>query len=242
MKKMALITGSSRGIGKAIAVKLAQSGYQIILHGTHRSDNLIATERKIKQLGMHALTTYFDVSDNTSVTSACSAMLKKYEAVDIVVNNAGIMMDSQLLTMSEEQWDSVIKTDLYGPFYVIKQLLAGMKSKKWGRIINISSIAERGAFGKSNYAAAKAGIIAMTKSLALEVGRDNITVNAVCPGYIKTALSLSIPAKYQEQFLSEIALKRIGTPEEVANVVNFLASNESSYITGAVIDVNGGWQ
>lgn len=241
MKRIALITGSSRGIGKAVAIRLAQEDYGIILHGLSRSPDLKATEKELKKLNALEMTICFDVSNRHEVESACSSILKKVDTVDVLVNNAGIAKDKTFVRMLEKDWDDVIKTNLYGPFYVTKQLLSKMKLRGFGRIINISSIAAKGAFGKTNYAAAKAGLIGMTKSLALEVARYNITVNVVSPGFIETKINASIPKKYRQQMLSQIALGRIGTPSEVASIVNYLASKESSYITGAVIDVNGGW-
>lgn len=242
MRKIALITGSSRGIGKAIAIRLAKEGYKVILHGYHISRNLLATEKELEKLGYSTLTTYFDVSNRTSVESACASILRKVGTVDVLVNNAGITRDKMFIDISEQEWDEVFKTNLYGPFYVTKMILPKMIRRAFGRIINISSIAGlRGAYGKSNYVAAKAGLIGMTKSLAFEVAKYNITVNAVCPGYIKTEMTARIPNKYRKKFLSQIAMGREGTPEEVANLVGFLAGSESSYITGTVIDINGGW-
>jgi len=182
-----------------------------------------------------------DVSDKKGVEFACTHVLESVGTVDILVNNAGAANDKPFTKMTDQEFDAVIKTNLYGPFYVTQQLLPKMQEHAFGRIINMSSIAVRGAFGKTNYAAAKAGVIGMTKSLALEVGKYNITVNAVCPGYIDTEMSASIPKEYRHQFLKQIALGRIGSPDEVANVVTFLASEQASYISGAVIDVNGGW-
>ncbi len=241
MKKTAFITGSSRGIGKAIALRLAREGYRVVLHGSGDSKELRATEKEVKKMGGSVVVTCFDISNKVEVDAACLSLLKQVGRVDVLVNNAGISRDRTLVAMSEREWDEVIKTNLYGPFYLTQQILPKMQERKFGRIINISSIAGRGAFGKTNYSASKAGLIAMTKSLALEVGKYNITVNAVCPGYIDTQMSAEIPVKYRKQFLSEIALRRIGKPQEVASVVAFLAGQESSYITGAVIDVNGGW-
>jgi 3-oxoacyl-[acyl-carrier protein] reductase len=241
MKKIALVTGSSRGIGKAIAFRFAKEGYHIILHGFSKSRELQDTEKKIKEIGIKTSMVFFDVSNKIEVETSCKNLLKKVGTVDVLINNAGISRDNKLINMPDRDWDDVIRTNLYGPFYLIKQFLPTMQERNFGRIINISSIAAKGAYGKTNYAAAKAGLIGMTKSLALEVGKYNITVNAICPGYIETSLSAKIPLKYQKQFLSEIALKRIGTPEEVANMVVYLANNESSYITGAVIDIDGGW-
>jgi 3-oxoacyl-[acyl-carrier protein] reductase len=220
---------------------LARDGYKIILHGFHQSEELKVTEKELKKLGVLPIVTCFDVSKKDQVDTSCSSLLKQFDAIDVLVNNAGIFRDKKLVNMSENEWDEVIKTNLYGPFYLTQQLLPKMQQRMFGRIINISSIAVRGAFGKTNYSAAKAGLIGMTKSLALEVGKYNITVNAVCPGYIDTNMSAKIPAKYRKEFLSQIALGRIGSSEEIANTVAHLASDESSYITGAVIDINGGW-
>ncbi|MEK7533758.1 MAG: 3-oxoacyl-ACP reductase FabG [Patescibacteria group bacterium] len=241
MRQTALVTGSSRGIGKAIAIRLAKEGYQIILHGFHSSKELKATEKELRTLNALAMTICFDVSKKAEVESNCKLVLKKVGVVDVLVNNAGIVRDRTFLKMSGQEWNEVLKTNLYGPFYVTQQLLPKMQERAYGRIINMSSIAAKGAYGKTSYSASKAGLIGMTKSLALEVAKYNITVNAVCPGYIDTHMSGSIPAKYRKQFLPQIALGRIGTPEEVASLVAYLAGNESSYITAAVIDINGGW-
>lgn len=239
--KTALVTGSSRGIGKAIALRLAKEGYQIILHGFHMSDELKVTEKELKKLGASIMTTCFDITSKAAVELACNSLLKKIDGVDVLVNNAGIVRDKTFIKMSEQEWDEVLKTNLYGPFYVTQQLLPKMKERVYGRIINISSIAAiRGAYGKTNYAASKAGLIGMTKSLALEVAKHNITVNAICPGWIQTEINAVIPDKYKKQSLSQVALGRMGTPSEVASLVAYLASKDSSYITGAVIDINGG--
>ncbi|MEK7458520.1 MAG: beta-ketoacyl-ACP reductase [Patescibacteria group bacterium] len=241
IKKVALITGSSRGIGKAIAIALAKSGHTVILHASHVSEALETTEHELKTLGAWASTMICNVSDRKDVESACAQILESVGTVDILVNNAGASNDKLFTKMSDQEFDAVIKTNLYGPFYVTHQFLPKMQEHTFGRIINMSSIAVKGAFGKTNYSAAKAGIIGLTKSLALEVGKYSITVNAVCPGYIDTEMSASIPKEYRNQFLTQIALGRIGSPEEVAHVVTFLASEQASYISGAVIDVNGGW-
>lgn len=241
MKQVALITGSSRGIGKAIALRLAQSGFKIVLHGLHQSLDLKITEKQLKKINALAMAICFDVSKKNEVEISCSSILRKVKSVDVLVNNAGIVRDKTFIKMSEKEWDDVIKTNLYGPFHVIQQLLPKMKTRAYGRIINISSIAAKGAFGKANYAAAKAGLIAMANSLSREVAKYNITVNTVCPGFIETEMNSSILEKYRRQMLSQIALGRMGKASEVAGIVNYLASKESSYITGATMDVNGGW-
>lgn len=242
MKQTALVTGSSRGIGKAIAFRLAREGYQIVLHGSYMSKALNAIEKELKKLGALTMTICFDVSSKAEVEFGCTSLLKKIDGVDVLVNNAGIVRDKTFIKMSEQEWDEVLKTNLYGPFYVTQKLLPKMKERRYGRIINMSSIAGiRGAYGKANYAASKAGLIGMTKSLAQEVAKYNITVNAVCPGWIETEINAAIPDKYKKKSLSQVALERMGTPQEVASLVTYLAKPESSYITGAVIDINGGW-
>lgn len=241
MIQTALVTGSSRGIGKAIALRLAKDGFTIILHGSKESPELNTTEKELQMTGAKVIKTHFDIANKQEIDTKLSSLLKQGETIDILVNNAGITRDQIIMKMGDTEWDEVIKTNLYGPFYIIKQLLPTMKEKMFGRIINVSSVAVRGAFGKANYAASKAGIISMSKSVALEVAKYNITVNTICPGFIETDMSLSIPQKYRDGLLSQIAMGRPGRPEEVANLVSFLASNQSSYITGAVIDINGGW-
>ena len=242
MKQTALVTGSSRGIGKAIATRLAKDGYRIILHGSYMSDALRSTEKELKKISPSTIVTTFDVANRIEVESACFSILKKVDSVDVLVNNAGIVKDRTFINMSDQEWDEVLKTSLYGSFYVTKELLPGMVMRTFGRIINISSVvAMKGNFGQANHAAAKAGIIGMTKSLAREVAKYKITVNAVCPGLIETESIAGIPRKFLKWMLSQVALGRMGTPQEVASIVAYLASRESSYVTGAIIDVNGGW-
>jgi NAD(P)-dependent dehydrogenase (short-subunit alcohol dehydrogenase family) len=220
MKQVALITGSTRGIGAAIAQRFIKEGITVITHGTKD----------------------FDVSVPESVQAGCAKFLQKYGHIDILVNNAGIMRDRSLMKMSFEEWDSVIKTNLYGTFNVTQSLLPNMIKNNFGRIINLSSIvAHKGTFGKTNYAAAKAGIIGFTKSLAQEVAKYHITVNAICPGLIDTAMSRSVPEKYLAAEIAKIPLGRMGKPQEVAAIVTYLASKDSAYLTGQAIDLNGGW-
>lgn len=242
MKQIALITGSSRGIGKEIARELIESGFQVVLHASKMSNELKDTELEFKKLDPKTRSVVFDVSDGPLVEKSCKDLLASIGRVDVLINNAGIARDKTLLNMSDEDWDSVIKINLYGPFFVTKNVLPAMIKNNYGRIINVSSIAaQRGAFGKTNYAAAKAGLIGFTKSLALETGKYNVTVNAICPGLIDTEMSRSIPEKYVQKAIEQIALKRVGRTEEIASLVAFVASEKSSYITGSVIDVNGGW-
>lgn len=242
MKQIALITGSSRGIGKEIARELIQSGFQVVLHASKMSNELKDTEFELKKLDPKTSSVVFDVSDGAAVERVCKDIFKSIGRVDVLINNAGIARDKTLVNMSDDDWDSVMKVNLYGSFFVTKNVLPGMIENNYGRIINISSIAaQRGAYGKTNYAAAKSGLIGFTKSLALETGRYNVTVNAICPGLIDTEMSRAIPEKYVQKAIEQISLRRVGRTEEIASLVSFLASEKSSYITGAVLDVNGGW-
>ncbi|OGV97420.1 hypothetical protein A2W24_05595 [Microgenomates group bacterium RBG_16_45_19] len=241
MTRTALVTGSSRGIGQAIALAFAQGGYRVIVHGSKPSLKLDHTTTTVRSLSPESFSYPFNLADELAVTQACQLLLKKVGAIDVLVNNAAITRDQIFLRLTPAQWDTVIKTNLYGPFYVLKIVLPAMVKRRWGRIINLTSIAaKRGAYGKTNYAAAKAGLIALTQSLAYEVGRYGITVNAICPAWVKTDMSLSIPKKYRDQALSQVALQRMATPKEIADLASFLASDHSAYINGAVLDINGG--
>ena len=241
MKQTAFITGSSRGIGKAIALRLAKDGYGIILHCSKPGKEIKTTKSEIEKMGVPVAIECFDICSCKAVELGCKSILKKNKSIDILVNNAAVLKDNPLLNMPIDDWNLVLKTNLYGPFYILKQLLPRMIKNRYGKVINISSKAADGAYGKSNYSAAKAGLIALTKSVALEVAKYNINVNAVCPGYIKTEMSSQIPSKRKQLFLKQIAMGRVGKPSEVAELVAFLTSKENSYITGAVIDINGGW-
>lgn len=242
MTQIALITGSSRGIGKAIAIKLASQGYTIVLHGIKNSENLQITERELKLISKNVHSTFFDVTDPLEVDTKITEIIKYVGEISILVNNAGITKDKTLIKMSDQQWDQVIKTNLYGPFFITKKILPLMQKNTYGRIINIASaIALKGNFGQTNYAASKAGLIGMTKSLAQEVAKYDITVNAVCPGLVDTDMTRIIPDQHLAKLLEKVSLRRKGSGEEIAELVSFLASSNSSYITGAAIDINGGW-
>lgn len=238
--KYALITGASRGIGKAIALKIAELGYTVLVN--FRSNEAAADEviEEIKSKGGNAEKMPFDVSDKQSIETAMDKWKKEHEGSDIevLVNNAGIRKDNLMMLMKDQEWDDVINTNLNSFFHVTRSVIKGMISKRYGRIINIVSLSGiKGMPGQTNYSAAKAGVIAATKSLAQEMGRRNITVNAIAPGFIQTDMTEDIP---EENFKNLIPLRRFGKPEEVASIVGFLASKDSSYITGETIHVNGG--
>lgn len=238
--RVALITGAGRGIGKAIALRLAQRGYTIIC--VSKSENSCGeTAREINASGGKAQAMTVDVADAAAVKSACEAILAEHETVDILVNNAGITRDTLVLRMSEDDWSSVINTNLSSSFYWVSGLLRPMTRKRWGRIINISSVVGLiGNAGQMNYAAAKAGMHGLTKALAREVASRAITVNAVAPGFITTDMTAKLDESITEQVKKTIPLKRFGEAAEIAAMVDFLASDEAGYITGQVFSVDGG--
>jgi 3-oxoacyl-[acyl-carrier protein] reductase len=240
--KTVLITGSTRGIGKAIALEFAKNNYSVILNGTKENKSSIETFEKIKKHSPSSKIYYFDVSNVQQVERACREIINDFKTIDVLVNNAGIVKDKTLVKMDYEDWDLVIKTNLYGAFNTIKQILPNMVGNNWGRIINISSIIGLiGNFGQTNYSAAKSGLIGLTKSLAKETAKYNITVNAICPGLIETDILNDIPKEYLDKMIEKIPLKRLGKPEEIAKLVMFLSSEDASYITGQYININGGW-
>lgn len=239
-KKVVLVTGASRGIGKAIAIELAKNSINVAINYNKDEKEALAVVEEIKKLGVECISIKADVSNFEECAAMIEAIRKKFGALDILVNNAGALSDKTLKNMTKEQWDIVIKTNLYGTFNVTKNALSLIKDN--GRIINISSIVGlSGNFGQSNYAASKAGIIGFTKSLAKELGKRKITVNAVAPGFIDTHMTRNIPFIRRKIILAMIPLGRPGLPQDVANLVTFLASDKSSYITGEVICVDGGF-
>ncbi|MCD6490247.1 MAG: 3-oxoacyl-[acyl-carrier-protein] reductase [Thermodesulfobacterium sp.] len=239
--KVALVTGSSRGIGRAIAYELAKQGADVVINYRGSEDKAKELAEEIKKMGKNAYLAKFDVANFQEVSEKIKAIEKEIGNIQILVNNAGIVRDTLFLRMKEEDWDRVIKTNLYSVFYVTKAILPMMLKEKWGRIINISSVvAFTGNPGQTNYAAAKAGIVGFSKALALEVAGKNITVNVIAPGYIETDMTSALSEKIREIFLNQIPLKRAGLPEEVAYLTSFLASEKASYITGCVFHINGG--
>jgi 3-oxoacyl-[acyl-carrier protein] reductase len=243
--KVALVTGASRGIGKAIALKLASLGSKVAVNyvaievsNKADADNLVES---IIRLGGEAMSVEADIRDSETVKAMVEQVTDKWSKIDILVNNAGINRDTLLLRMSDDAWDDVINTNLRGAYLCTKFVLRSMMRQEWGRIISISSVTGIvGNIGQSNYAAAKGGLIAFTKSVAREMGSRNITVNAVAPGFIITGMTDKLPSERKEAILAMIPLQRFGQPGDVAELVAFLASERAGYITGQVITIDGG--
>ncbi|WOO41284.1 3-oxoacyl-ACP reductase FabG [Rubellicoccus peritrichatus] len=239
-QRVALVTGAGRGIGREIAESLAAAGVTVIC--VSKSDSSCgAAAEAIREKGGKASHLAVDVSDTAAVQAACENLLKEFGTIDILVNNAGITRDMLMLRMSDEDWDSVIDTNLSSCFHWTKNLLRPMTRKRWGRIINISSVVGViGNAGQVNYAAAKAGMIGMTKALAREVASRSITVNAVAPGFIETDMTAGLSDEVKEMAQKTIPLKRFGKTSEIASITAFLASEQSAYITGQTFSVDGG--
>ena len=234
-----MVTGASKGIGRAIAIELAKNKINVVVNYNKDEKEAVNVVEEIKKLGSDAIAVKADVSDFGQCSAMMEIVKKKFNSLDILVNNAGILSDKTFEKMTKEQWDLVINTNLNSMFNVTKNALPLLKDN--GRIINISSvIGINGNFGQTNYAASKAGIIGFTKSLAKELGRRNITVNAVAPGLIETQMTKNISFVRKKVIMEVTPLKRFGMPEDVANLVVFLASERASYITGEVVCVDGG--
>ncbi|MBK7121863.1 MAG: 3-oxoacyl-ACP reductase FabG [Chitinophagaceae bacterium] len=238
--KFALVTGGSRGIGRAVCIQLAEMGYNVLINYKSNKEEANNTLAMVKEKGVEGEIIQFDVSDKEAIMGKLGAWMESNtdKVIEVLVNNAGIREDGLMMWMKDEQWDSVIKTNLDGFFYVTRLVVNSMLQKKYGRIINIVSLSGlKGLPGQTNYSAAKAGVIGATKALAQEIGRKGITVNAVAPGFIKTDMTGDLN---EGELKNMIPLKRFGLPEEVAHTVGFLASAGAAYITGEVISVNGG--
>ena len=241
MNKLALITGGTRGIGKQIALTLAKEGYNIAINYRAENDDLKITKKEIESNNVKCFAVQGDVTKFEDCEEFVKQIIEEFGNIDVLVNNAGITRDTLLMRMKEEDFKQVIDTNLVGTFNVTKNVISYMMKARNGRIINISSVVGiSGNAGQTNYAASKAGIIGFTKSLAKEVASRNITVNAVAPGFIETQMTAVLKEDIKEEIAKKIPLKRMGTPQDVANVVKFLASSDSSYITGQVIHIDGG--
>ena len=238
--KYALVTGGSRGLGRAVCIRLAGQGYPVLINYKSNSDAALETKRLVEEAGGQAELLPFDVSVQQEVETAIDSWqdAHKDDYIAVLVNNAGIRRDNLMIFMQDEDWNSVLNTNLNSFFYLTRRLLKNMLSKRWGRIVNMASLSGiKGLPGQTNYSAAKAALIGATKALAQEVAARKVTVNAVAPGFIATDMTKDLP---EDEFRKMIPVGRFGRPEEVAAAVGFLASEEASYITGEVISVNGG--
>jgi 3-oxoacyl-[acyl-carrier protein] reductase len=238
--RVALVTGASQGIGRACALALAQAGAKVAA-AARQQDKLASLVEEIRSQGGEAEAVPLDIQSHDAIKAAFAVAVERLGPIEILVNNAGITRDGLAMRMSAQQWSEVIETNLSGSFWCIQAVLPGMVKARWGRIVNIASVVGlSGNPGQANYVAAKAGLIGLSKSLALELASRNITVNAVAPGFIQTAMTDGLDEKVKEKILGSIPLKRMGTPEEIAAAVRFLASDEAAYITGQVLNVSGG--
>ncbi|HZU32448.1 MAG TPA: 3-oxoacyl-[acyl-carrier-protein] reductase [Candidatus Angelobacter sp.] len=238
--RVALITGASQGIGRACALALAEGGALIAL-AARNEEKLAAVAQEIQSKGGQAATFRMDVANEDEVKSAIKAAIERFGKIEILVNNAGITKDTLLMRMKRADWDSVIQTNLSGAFFTMQAVISSMLKQRWGRVVNVSSVfGQTGQVGQANYAASKAGLIGFTMAMAREVASRSITVNAVAPGYIETAMTEGLSADLKSKVNEMIPLGRAGTDMEVAHAVRFLASEEASYITGHVLKVNGG--
>jgi 3-oxoacyl-[acyl-carrier protein] reductase len=239
-RQIAVVTGASRGIGHAIAMRLAQDGHTVIGTATSQT-GADAIGAAFAEAGLSGCGKVLDVVDAVAVESFVKAVTEEYEAPTILVNNAGITRDNLMMRMKDEEWDIIIQTNLNSVFRMSKAVLKGMIKARAGRIVNITSVVgSTGNAGQANYAAAKAGVVGFTKSLAKEVGSRSITVNAVAPGFIDTDMTRGLPEEHRKSLLGSIPLGRLGLPEEIAAAVSFLCSRQAAYITGETLHINGG--
>jgi len=238
--KVALVTGASQGIGRDTALALSHAGARVAV-AARNEEKLISLVQEITAAGHEALAIKMDVADQDQVKAGFKQVIEKFSRLDILVNNAAITRDGLALRMKAEDWDAVLRTNLTGAHYCTQQALATMMRARSGRIINISSVvAEMGNAGQANYVASKAGLIGLTKAIAIEIASRNITVNAVAPGFIETPMTDVLSAEVKEELKRRIPLGRMGTPRDITAAIVFLASDEAAYITGHVLDVNGG--
>lgn len=241
MTKTAVVTGASRGIGRAIALKLAQDGANVVVNYSGSQAKAEEVVAEIKALGQQAIAVQANVADADEVKALMGAAMDAFGSIDILVNNAGITRDNLLMRMKEDEWDSVMATNLKGVFLCTKAVARQMMKQRAGRIINVASIVGvAGNAGQANYVAAKAGVIGLTKTTAKELAARNILVNAVAPGFIATDMTDELPQEVKDAMLTQIPLAKLGQPEDVANVVAFLASEGANYMTGQTLHIDGG--
>ena len=239
--KVAVVTGASRGIGRAIALRLAQEGAAVVINYNGSKERAQEVKTEIESAGGTAQIMQCDVADAASCDEMFQTIIKEFGRIDILVNNAGITRDNLILRMSEEDFDAVLNANLKGAFLCCKEAARRMVRQRWGRIVNLSSVvALRGNAGQTNYAASKAGLIGLTKSLARELASRNVTVNAVAPGFIETDMTAALPEAVRAEMAKGIPAGRAGKPEDVANAVAFFAAEQSSYLTGQVLCADGG--
>jgi 3-oxoacyl-[acyl-carrier protein] reductase len=238
--KVALVTGASQGIGRACALELAKAGATVALAARSEA-KLAEVAGEIAAAGGQAAAFALDVASEESIKTGAKAVLDRFGKVDILVNNAGVTRDQLVMRMKRADWDAVLQTNLTSAYLLIQQVITSMLRQKWGRIINITSVfGQMGQAGQANYSASKAGLIGLTMAIAREVGSRNITCNAVAPGFIETAMTAVLSDDFKQSAVKQIPLGRVGTPEDVAGAVAFLASDDASYVTGHVLNVNGG--
>ncbi len=239
--RSALVTGASRGIGRATAVRLAANGHRVAVNYNTHEDEAEAVVEEIRAAGGTAIAVGGDISDKDSATAMIDEAVAAHGAIEILINNAGVIKDALLLRMKDEQFDFTMQVNMYGTYYCTHKVLPGMVRGRWGRIVNISSVVGmRGNIGQSNYSASKAAVFGFTQSIAKEVATRGITVNAVCPGYIYTATSADISDNQRDTVMTWIPQGRFGEPDEVAPMIVFLTTDEAQYITGDIIRVDGG--